>query len=362
MEPNSEGFAASPETNYLVKVLLLVSLFVLIWLALIYGVDVFLLVFAGILFGVLLRSSANWLASKLPVSQRVAVGIVTLVLVLVVVGAGWAMVPHLGKQISKLSETLPQSIQQLQQQLSQYGIGRKIVENAPKAEQAVTQNANMMQTISNTFRITIMVIGNAVAIFFLGLFFASSPDLYTRGVLALTPQRHVPRAKKVLAELYVTLSRWLQGQLMAMAVVATLTTLGLYLLQIELALVLGLLAGILAFIPNLGPVLSAIPAVLVALMDKPIQALYVVLLYIGVQTVESYMITPLIQKKMVRLAPALLLFSQFLMGITLGLFALALATPMIAALLVLVKMLYIEDVLGKKTKLPGEHPEDEEKV
>ena len=131
-----------------------------------------------------------------------------------------------------------------------------------------------------------------------------------------------------------------------MIIIGVLTAVGLWLLGVPLALTLGLLAALLTFIPNIGPILAVVPAALLALLQSPTRALYVVLLYLGIQTVESYLLTPLMQKRTVSLPPALTIFAQVLMGILVGRIGLVLATPLTAALFVLVKMLYVEDILG----------------
>jgi predicted PurR-regulated permease PerM len=130
-----------------------------------------------------------------------------------------------------------------------------------------------------------------------------------------------------------------------MAIIGVLTTAGLWILGIPLALALGIIAALFTFIPNIGPLLSAIPALLLGLMDSPQQALYIGALYVGIQTVESYMITPLIQKKTISLPPALTLSSQVLLGVIFGGLGVALATPMTAVALAATRMLYVNDAL-----------------
>ena len=134
---------------------------------------------------------------------------------------------------------------------------------------------------------------------------------------------------------------------MSLCLVGMLTALGLWILGVPAPLSLGFVAGVLSFIPNFGPLLSLVPAVIVALPNGPQMVLYVILLYAGIQLVESYFITPLIQHRAVRLPPALILLAQILMGVLFGFLGLLLATPLTAVLLVLIKRLYIEDVLAE---------------
>lgn len=346
---------ASARLRHLAASLFVIALFVLLGAALYFGVEVFFLVFAGILFAVLLSFMGNWLATKIPLAPKWCVLVAALGLAVLIGGTFMLLLPNLSEQVDKLATTLPQSVAKLQQKLSESSLGRYLVKKAPQARQMVQAQGSITETVSTAFNTTIAVIANFVAIIFLGLFFAISPSTYKNGFIALLPERHEARGREVFEELGTTLGRWLFGQLITMAIVAVLTTLGLWALGVDLALVLGLLAGLLAFIPNIGPVIGAVPAVLIGLLDSPTQALYIIALYVAVQTVESYIFYPLIQKRMVSLPPALILSVQFLMGVTLGTFALALATPLAAAVLVIVKMLYVQDVLRKPIHLPGEH-------
>jgi predicted PurR-regulated permease PerM len=132
----------------------------------------------------------------------------------------------------------------------------------------------------------------------------------------------------------------------SMIVVGLLTAVGLWALGMPLALTLGLLAALLTFIPNLGPTLAVVPAALLALLQSPTKSLYVILLYLVIQAVESYLLIPLVQRQAVSLPPALTITAQVLLGILVGGFGLVLATPLTAAVMVLVRMLYIEDALG----------------
>lgn len=133
-----------------------------------------------------------------------------------------------------------------------------------------------------------------------------------------------------------------------MIVIGVLTAIGLWLLGVPMAVTLALIAALLTFIPNIGPILAVVPAALLALLQSPMQVVYVCLLYFGIQTFESYLLTPLVQRRTVSLPPALTIFAQVLAAVLLGGLALSLATPMAAALVVLVRMLYLEDVLGDR--------------
>jgi predicted PurR-regulated permease PerM len=133
-----------------------------------------------------------------------------------------------------------------------------------------------------------------------------------------------------------------------MLIIGVLTTAGLSILGVPLALSLGIFAALLTFIPNFGPIIAVLPAVLFALVESPTKALYVLALYIGIQMIESYLITPLIERETVSLPPVLTIFFQIFLGVLVGGLGLILATPLLTVIIVLVKMLYIEDILGDK--------------
>jgi predicted PurR-regulated permease PerM len=133
-----------------------------------------------------------------------------------------------------------------------------------------------------------------------------------------------------------------------MAFVGIVTGIGLALLGMPMALTFGILAGLLDFVPNFGPLLAALPVVLLALVQSPTQALWVVLLYVGVQTLEAYLISPLVERRTASVEPAAIIGSQLLAAVLLGGPGVVLATPIAAVTLVLVRMLYLEDVLGER--------------
>ena len=133
-----------------------------------------------------------------------------------------------------------------------------------------------------------------------------------------------------------------------MIFIGLLTWIGLSIIGVPLALTLGLIAGLLSFIPNFGPIISALPALLLAFIDSPITAVYVLGLYIGVQLIESNIVTPLIERETVELPPALTIVFQLALAALVGGLGLVLATPLLAVIMVLVQMVYIEDVLDDR--------------
>jgi predicted PurR-regulated permease PerM len=188
----------------------------------------------------------------------------------------------------------------------------------------------------------------AVAGFFLvifaGLFIAISPRIYMRGLIVLVPRSHRRRAGEVLPMAGATMVQWMKGTALAMLFVGTVSSVGLWLIGVPAALALGLIAGLLEFIPYFGPALSFIPALIIALAISPQMALWVLVLYSIVQSLESVVVTPLLMKQMVKLPPALTLLFQTMMAALFGFLGLLLAVPILATAKVLIQELYVEAV------------------
>jgi predicted PurR-regulated permease PerM len=186
------------------------------------------------------------------------------------------------------------------------------------------------------------VLGDLYIILFIGIFFTAAPEVYRNGFLKLIPPNNRGEAKSVINKVSVTLAKWLKGQLFAMLVVTILTTTGLLILGVPMTFALALIAGVLNFIPNFGPLIALIPAVLVGFMQDTTTGILVAALYITVQVLESSIITPQIQKKLIDMPPAIIMIAQLFMGVLTGGWGLLLATPLVAIIIVLVQELYIK--------------------
>jgi predicted PurR-regulated permease PerM len=158
----------------------------------------------------------------------------------------------------------------------------------------------------------------------------------------LVPKRSRELALHVIRRVGWTLGKWLKGMLVAMLFIAVITAIGLMVLDIRAALFLALLAGLLNFIPNFGPLIAAVPAVLIAMLDGPTTALIVFGLYTLTQILESTLIQPQLQKKLIHMPPALIIIAQLTMGVFSGALGLILSTPLVAVLIVIVQELHVK--------------------
>lgn len=321
-------------------------LFILVLAALWYGAEVLLLLFACALFAILLYELSRRMARYLPMRRGVALTIIALVLAALMGAGGWALAPQIAEQAAELGSVVPDAIERLRTAVAQNAFLRSILADLPSAEQIRKQLTAMVPNAGLVFTGVFGALGNAVIILCVGLYFAAQPTLYIDGFIKLIPPPRRARAREVLDVIGDTLARWLVGKAVSMIVVGIATAAGLWALGVPLALVLGLIAGLLDFIPYIGPLMAGVPAVLIAFSHSPELGLYTVLLFLGIQLAEGYLLSPLIEARSVSLPPALTIAMQMLFGALFGLAGIALATPLAATLSVLVAMLYVEDVLG----------------
>ena len=256
---------------------------------------------------------------------------------------------HVVAQVDALRETLPSAWKSFEARMGDYGLGSQIRGIAESASQGSSFSA---------FSQTVLSIGNSIAetlvVIVAGIFLASQPRFYASGAIKLVPPGKRELVAEAMEECENALQLWLKGQLIAMVVVGLMTGIGLWWLGVPSAFVLGLLAGLLEFIPFIGPILSMIPAVLLALAVSPDMAFYVLLLYLAVQQFEGNVLTPVVQQYAVDLPGVIMLFSLIAFGLIFGTLGVILAAPLAVVTYVLVKRLYVVEALHTATPIPGE--------
>jgi predicted PurR-regulated permease PerM len=424
--PNTTVFTPRPDLTYTQKVLIAVTISVaalLLTAFVYYAADILVLCFAGLLLAVFLSAPSELLAKYTRISRTYALLIVLLSLIVIVLGGSYFMGYTIYKQSRDISQRIPTALALFEKDLHNR-LPQSWFQQPPTTIPATTESATtpapLPTTATNPATVpaitvttapapedvmspaewlanrvielrksatdfftsasfvrhagglaggvvtsTFGLIGNAAVVFGVGLFFALTPRLYILGLIAIFPMNRRPRVAHILAEVGNQLQWWFVGQLCSMASIGLLTTIGLAILGVPGAITLGILAGLLNFIPNFGPILAAIPAILVAFAPHENQATlnpslagWVLLMYIIIQLLEGWVITPFFQKRAVELPPALIVIAQMLFALMLGPIGLILATPILAAVLVLLSMTYIEDILGDRppTPTPKEKP------
>jgi predicted PurR-regulated permease PerM len=207
---------------------------------------------------------------------------------------------------------------------------------------------------------TLAAVGGLLLITFLAVYIGAEPSTYRAGLMHLFPHKARKRADEVLGSMAVALRKWLVTQLIAMAAIGTVSTVALLILKVKAAVALGILAGLFEFIPTIGPIISAVPAIAMAFLDSPEKALTVLLLYVGIQFLENHILIPLLMRGGVDIPPALTVVTQALMALIFGFIGLMVAVPLLAAVMVPVKMLYVEDVVGDPIEVLDEGDEGDD--
>lgn len=352
-------------TEFTQKVLIVVGVIlatILVTLFVYYAIDIVLLLFAAVLLAIFLRGLADLVNRFTKLSEGAAVLLVSVLLLAILAGAIALLAPSVAEQGRHLRDELPKSAQKVGDFISRYGWGKTLIAQLPSMNDimAKIEPSTLLTRVGGYFSSTVGAVGNFFVMILLAIYLAVEPKFYADGFTKLFPVRSRPRVYEVLTAIGTTLSWWLIGKTLSMIFIGLLTWIGLSILGVPLALTLGLIAGLLSFIPNFGPILSAVPAILLAFIESPISAVYVLILFIVVQIIESNLVTPYIERQTVELPPALTVFAQLSLGVILGGVGLILATPLLAFIVVLVQTAYIEDILGDKDRQINEKKDSDE--
>lgn len=334
-------------------VLGLTSLFLVVALVLWNASEIFLLAFVGILVAVFLGAPAHFVSSRTSMPHGLALALTVVALLVVGVGAGWLAGPRIFDQARQLFELLPSTLEQVGELVETWPGGAYLVQMVPDQGDLQLASSGVVSRVTGTASAAWDAVAKLLFVTIFGLFLASNPGIYRNGAVRLFPKPRQGRVREVLDHLGATLRGWVLGQLIAMIVVGAVTTLGLWLIGIPLPLVLGLIAGLLEFIPILGPTIAFVPAGLLALTVGTDAVLWTVGLYVLIQQLEGNVLVPLIQRGTVQLPPALTVSAVFVGGALFGLVGLLVATPLLAVIVVLVKVLYLREVLDQSVELPA---------
>ncbi|PYO79876.1 MAG: hypothetical protein DMD63_02960 [Gemmatimonadetes bacterium] len=382
------------KTRDIVRVLALIFGFYVLLRLLWIAHPVVFLFFLGVLFGLPVAQGADWL-EKRKVPRALGVTIILAAFLGLLTGAGVWMAPILRTQSRELQVRLPEAMDKIDAWLGHRANGvlgllfneesstdsvriataQRVDSTAPAAatvvlaDSSTTDSAavvpgavastttrthevevggNLRREITKQFRgaqhsflsmltSTFAVSGALMLVLFIAAYIGVDPALYHGGILELVPARERDRVAVTLTRLATTLRRWLVTQLIAMVVIGTVTTLFLFAIHVKAALPLGILAGISKFIPIVGSIFAAIPAMAMAFIDSPHKALLVAIGYFVIQFVENHLLVPVLMKAGVNLPPALTLGIQALMSVLFGFLGLLVAVPLLAAILTIVR-------------------------
>lgn len=313
-----------------------------------YFLDVVLLVSGSILFAVILRIPGDWVHHRTPLPRRLATVLSLVLLMGMFVLLGFLVAPNISRQTDRISNQLPGIVDQLESNFRTYPWAQQVISGLKDVPGALTDAGgvgNILEQVSGIFTGAFGFAANLVIFIVLAIYFAYEPRSYIEGLVRLIPPGERQRAREVLTSVGDALKWWLIGRVIAMLILGTLVGVGLFVIGVPLALSLGIITGLMSFVPIIGGVIAFFPAGLVALAESPLMLFYVFLLYLGAQTVENYLLTPIVQRQTVSLAPAVALVIQLVMGLVAGPVGIALAYPVAVVGQVFVRKLYIEDFL-----------------
>lgn len=313
--------------------------------------SVLVLLFGAVVMGTVFRAIADPLSKHLRLPDPVAMLTSVLIIVAIFVGVGWLLGQQIATQTDALTQTLPKALARVDQWLGSFGLSHPFQTWFSQLHHSggtlVSRFGNWLSTASNG-------LANFLIVLFGGIFLAAEPGFYRTGAIKLVPPARRALIAEAMDESERALRLWLKGQLIAMLVIGAMTGTGLWLLGVQSWLVLGILAGFFEFIPFAGPILSAVPGILIALVQSPELALWTTLMYIFVQHSEAYLIQPIIQQYAVDVPAVVLLFSLLAFAVLFGVIGILFAAPLTVVTYVLVKRLYIIEALDTPTPIPGE--------
>ncbi|MGI8498097.1 MAG: AI-2E family transporter [Gemmatimonadaceae bacterium] len=355
---------------------------------------IFLVAFLGVLMGLALSAGVDRL-QRLRIPRGIGAAVIVIAFIGSLVGMGAWMGPTLREQSGELRTKLPQAIDRFETWWSakQSSIGLLVGREAqpagagkarsagegttaarpaptPASQSApgrdksagdsstATAKSGIGDQLSSVTRYlfpfltsTVEAVAGLLLIIFLAIYTAADPELYRRGILHLFPHPARPRAGDVLSATAAVLRKWLVTQLIAMVTIGVVTTIVFLLLGVKAALVLGVLTGLFEFVPTIGPIIASVPAIAMGFLDSPEKALTVLIVYVGLHFLEGHIMIPLLMKGGMDLPPALTIISQALMALLFGFLGLMIAVPLLAAIVVPVKMLYVHDAIGDEMPL-----------
>ncbi|QJD95418.1 AI-2E family transporter [Mucilaginibacter robiniae] len=301
-------------------------------------VSIILLTLAGALLSIYFYGFAGLLQKRLHLPATFSLIVSVVINLGLLCAFFWFAGSRLQSQITTLSDTLPSTLQHAKVQMQQSPIGSKILDYIDHSGNEGKTSAFIRHFFSSSFGI----LSDLYLIVLITMFFVASPVMYKRGIVHLLPENAKDKGDELLDQLGDVLKKWIKGQIIGFFFIAVFTGLGLWALGLPLVFTLALIAGFLNFVPNFGPIIAVIPALLLALMQGPATAFLVFGMYTLVQIIQSAVTQPLIQQKMISMPPVLTVVAQVAMGALTGFWGVLLATPVVAIGMKLTQELYVK--------------------
>ncbi len=315
--------------------------------------QIILLAFAAVVFATVINRLVR-LLQRYRFKRSIAIALSISFVLALLAGFFAIIVPPFVDQVEQLIDLVPEGLERLQAWSNWFKhnfLPEQLLENIPALE-SITRNLESWATriFSNFvefFFNSLGIVLNTLLTIVVTIMLLANPTPYRRIFILLFPAFYRPRIHEILQECEETLGGWAIGILFNMTVIAIMSGIGLWALGVQLPLANALIAGVLTFIPNVGPTLSVVPPAALALLDTPWKALAVVVLYIAIQQIESNILTPLVMERQVSLLPAITLLSQVAFATFFGLLGLFLALPIVVVAQVWLKEVLVEDILNQ---------------
>lgn len=307
------------------------------------SIHVFILILVGALIACYFRGLGQFIADKLKISLKVGLIFSFLITLLFSSGLFFLAGSTAVKQFNELQEKFPELIHKAEDFSDNTFVGQKVSEYIEEAQNSGDSGA----MISDIFKGTFGGIGDIFVILVIGIYFTVSPKVYRDGLISIVPPRGRAKAREVIDRISLGLTKWLLGKFFSMSLIFVLTAIALAVVGLPFWLVLALIAGLLVFIPNFGPIISAVPALLVALSVSGKMAVFVGIIYLVIQLAEGSIITPKVQERLVNIPPAAIILGQIFAVILIGVWGLIFATPIVYIIMVLVQELHIKPMEAK---------------
>ena len=321
----------------------IVALFAAAFLLIAYAPSAVILSFAAVWFGSVLHHAAGGLSRWTGLPDKWSIGIVIAIVVAAAIGFVTLLGVQIAAQINQLMANLTEAVDQLWKQLEQYPQLQRYLAPAASPEQAAqVVTGKSGSTVATLLTTPFGLIVNVLFIFFTGAYLGTAPRMYRDGFVALFPVHRRPKLRRVCDEAGEALWHWTLARLASMTLVGVLAGIGLALLGVPMAVTLGVTTALFVFVPNVGPVLATIPPLLLSFSQGGWTPLYVLALYIGIEALESWIITPIIHEKEDALPAAIVLAVQLLFGILFGLLGVTFAMPIALVAMVFIQRLYVE--------------------
>lgn len=326
----------------------------IIWLA----IDVLLLLFGAVLIATFLRAPTKALVRITGMRDGLALSVVALAVLACLSLFGLVLAPQVIEQLPQLIDNLGRTLESLNREFGLADLAEGMAEEIEGSSSILPSASGLIGGATSLISSTFGVLANVLILLVVAVYLAAAPGMYLEGATRLFPQARRPRVRETLDTIGRTLRWWFIGQLISMTAVGIMSYVGLLLLGVPLALALAVIAFLATFIPFIGPALSAIPVVVVAFSESGQLAVSALALYTVIQSLEGYILTPMVQRQSVALPPALTISAQILSGVLVGAIGVIFATPLAAATMVAVKMLYVEDVLGEEVETQVPRPRE----